>query len=840
MMGKISNLQEVIAKLKGFLPQYLAEHDIDTSKNFRCLNPKHEDKNPSMSLRANPENAFCFSCSCTLDIFQAAHWLEDKPVEGVGFIEQNVKYLADKYGVELSLEEMSEEELYRVRTYKAYSDASLLISNINFGSYKLLDKEIERRGWTKEHVAKMGIGTVNYKDFRESLKTMGYEASFLDEVDLGRPDIFSEDNMVFTIHDEWGRAVGFAARNLAYSDEKDADGKPKNGAKYKNQRTTGLRCNIYQKGKRLYNIHHAIKSTPPLYIFEGYPDVVTAMQAGLNNCAAIGGTAFTSQHLELLRSLNQRELIIALDSDKGGITKTADLLDKTFSECRDFKVWVVNLPTDMDPDDLIREKGVEEFIKLKRWSAFEWRLNRYPEDTNPEEICKTMISVIAGEESKISQDKMCGELCKFTGIDKKTIKSELERLLNAKDRRKLQEKESIIDKHFNEIKQNPDDAKALLYECAQEIEQVEEKYNENALSIDGFVEFVNQQRDKEEELDGSFAGFNLSESGFGSLAAVLNGNWREDVFMCLGGSANAGKSSALLQIAWEIASNRLSDPKHGIVPNNATVIYHTIDDSAEQLLPRLVVQAYGGLDLTINQVRNPNYYSKHEGKELVALNRKAGYEHLMQIISEGRLIMKDNNDGASFAFGENLIRYYKNKYPDRNIVYILDNLHKSPDYASMEPRMRFKTLSNHMKGVATKYHCCVMASVEYTKLPPGIIPNNNNIAETRALIYDTNFIGHMYNDLHEKGADAVCIHEYNGEKLPRVRIGVGKNKITEFKDRLFFDFFPAQGVFRAVPTIVAEDEMRKRKSELKSNGNSSRGYYSDNDNATENDSAVGG
>lgn len=788
-MHKLINLDEVIAKLKTFLPQYLAEHDIDTSKNFKCLNPKHDDPTPSMSCKQNPENAFCFGCLTTLDIFLAAHYLEDKPISGPEFIEQNVKYLAEKYGIDLKLEEMTEEELYRYRTYRAYKDAADLIANRSFGDYTTLDKEIAKRGWNPDTLK---VGTVIYKDFRNALKNMGYEPRFQDEIDLGRPDIFNENNMIFTICDEFGRPVGFAARILHYDGE--------HGPKYLNQKTTGVRCNIYQKSKRLYEIHTALRYTPPIYIFEGYTDVLTAQHAGFFNCCAIGGTGFTQHHIELLKQLNQTSVVLCLDGDNPGQMRTAELLDKFFSCQRDMQVEIVNLPDNLDPDDIIRERGLETFLGLKRWSAFEWRLNRYPDDADPETVCKVMIPLIVNEPSRVRQDKLCSILSRFTGIDKEVITAELGRLQSEKERKKYNEKERVLEQIWSEIHRSPQDTKTLLYECASRIEAIETKYDENSFSIDSTVSFVESQIALEDAMTGEFAGFTLSEVGLGGLGERLNGNWREDVFFCFGGSANAGKSSLMGQFAYEIASR----PE-----NNATVIYHTIDDSKEQILPRLVCQCYGSPDLTINQVRNPNYYKKYDpAGDAIAQRRLIGYQELVKLMKDGRIVLKDMSEGSSFAFGEGLIRYYQNLYPERKIVYILDNLHKSPDYSSMEPRMRFKTLSNHMKETAGRLHCCIMATVEYTKLEPGIIPHNNNIAETRAVIYDASFIGHLFNDLHENGPSAVCIHNHQGEVLPRLRLGIGKNKITEFKGRIFLDFFPASGLFRKVATEIAEHDMK--------------------------------
>jgi DNA primase catalytic core len=813
MYTKLANLDEVMENLRGFLPQYLEQHGIDAQKNFKCINPKHEDTGPSMSCKQNPKNAYCFGCNITADIFQAAHWLDGKPITGPGWIDENIKYLADKFGVQVQLAEMSEEELYRYRTYCAYRDAAGLIAHCGKDS-KLFVDEVKRRNWDRAALIKSRVGSIPYKDFREAMKNMGYEPRFQDEIDLGRLDIFDESNMIFTICDEWGRPVGFAARNLNYTDEKDENGQPKNGSKYTNQKTTGLRCNIYQKGRRLYEIHTATKYTPPLFLFEGYADVITAQQAGLFNCAGVGGTSLTSEHIDLLKGMNIYDIVLAFDSDAGGQDTTARILEKGLAGHKDLNVWVLKLPSGMDPDDFIREKGLDEFLKLKRWSAFEWRLSRFKDDDDPELVCKTMIPLIVNESSRITQDKQCAQLSRFTGVDKKVIHSELERLMNEKEHHRTREKSAVLERGWNEIQRNPDDAKALLEECLAQIQQVDEKYDDHSMSEEGCIQFVQGIKEYEEAQTGEFAGFHLSPLGLGGLGDVLNGNWREDSFLCFGGSANSGKTSMLCQMAFEIAT----DPR-----NNACVIYHTIDDSAAQLLPRFVVHGYGLPDLTLNEIRNPNYYVKYKDNPLVVERRERGYREVLRLVKDGRIILKDSNDGASFAYGESLIKYYKKKYPERNVIYILDNLHKTPDYPNLETRVRFKTLSNHMKGVAVKYHIAVIATVEYVKLPPGIIPNNNNIAETRAIIYDASFIGHLYNDLHEMSRSAICVHRTkDGDLLPRIRLGIGKNKITDFKDRVFLDFYPASGMFRCVATSIAEDEMVERRKLLKSGGDSDR------------------
>jgi hypothetical protein len=79
-----------------FLVPYLESKGIDTSINFTCLNSKHDDKSPSCGLLPDKTRTYCYSCGARYDIFDIAHILEDKPLNGFGFIVDTVKYLADK------------------------------------------------------------------------------------------------------------------------------------------------------------------------------------------------------------------------------------------------------------------------------------------------------------------------------------------------------------------------------------------------------------------------------------------------------------------------------------------------------------------------------------------------------------------------------------------------------------------------------------------------------------------------------------------------------------------------------------------------------------------------
>jgi len=209
------------------------------------------------------------------------------------------------------------------------------------------------------------------------------------------------------------------------------------------------------------------------------------------------------------------------------------------------------------------------------------------------------------------------------------------------------------------------------------------------------------------------------------------------------------------------------------------------------------------------------------GVTSVVERRNTGYQAIRNLIKNGRLILKDANDGVSLAYADSLIRYYKEKYPDRNVVYILDNLHKLQDFTSNteSERVKFKNISETIKNMATRHHIPILCTVEYTKLPAGTKPTNNNISETVQLIYDANFIAHLYNEAHERGEEfaeslgmthnATIGHKI--KRLPVIELIIGKNKITDFKNRLFFNFYPASSDFVARNTDQFEQELEDKK-----------------------------
>jgi DNA primase len=477
---RVKNFDTCVAQVQLHLNDYLQERGINTAGMFKCINPEHKDHSPSCSTGGGDGTLFqCFGCGSAGDIFKAAHFLEDKPLAGAEWIIENLTYLANKYNIPIETTPLTDDEIYELSTYRAYKFASDYITSHQ--ETEAFKKVITERNWTKELCAEYSCGTTpSFKEFREHLKDLGFGATFLDEIDLGRRELFDSNNFIFTIKDEVGRPIGFASRNLDYTPDK------LNGQKYVNQRTTGPRCNIYRKGSRLFGMNRLIKTqknkSEMVYIFEGYSDVLTAVQNGLNNCVAIGGTAFTVEQLQLLKEHNFYSLCMALDGDQAGQERMMALLDTTLGGQKDIRINLVMIPAGQDPDEFIRANGIEEFKKLRKWSAFEWRLSKFSEDADPETLCKSMVPLIVNESSSVNQEKMERILAEHTGVTQRAIHADVETLQNAKEAEKKRERQKILDKLSSIINRRPDEGEGAIQEAQEALFDLAHQHNEDSFS----------------------------------------------------------------------------------------------------------------------------------------------------------------------------------------------------------------------------------------------------------------------------------------------------------------------------------------------------------------------
>ena len=775
MENKGNYLDQLKQKLMPFLRDYLVEHNVEivSSGQFRCINPDHEDARPSMGfVNGTKDQVFnCFSCGSKGTIIDAAHFIEGKPTSGKEFIYETLFYLADKYAIPYNESfEITEEELYERQVFKAYKEAADIISENQPIEY------LKKRNWPVSLCRDHQIGWIeDYREFMKKMVNRGFNRQFLEDVDFSS-QLFNPSMLIFSVKDEKGRVVGFAGRDMEYEN--------KSGSfKFRN---TSSKCPIYSKSKILFGLHIGKKHTPPLYIFEGYPDWVTAQKYGLENSCAIGGTALTYEHINLLKELGIKEIVLCLDGDKSGQDKTEKLLDEHFSGEESFRIHIVKLPDDKDqcdPDDFLDKNKLEDFQKLPRMDAFEWRLSRFSYDFDKENVCDLMIPLILNEPNNIKRETMCKTLSEFAGVRLKAIQRQLDTILNYEEAHIKEKENATVRQVMNEIKEKDGDPVVIFEVAAESLKRLRSATSDDLHSEGELISYLYEVKDKFETREPGLLGF---ETGWEMFDDAFSGIPKEDVMITFAGDANTGKTGLMFNLAYRLAKNN----------DDVLVLFMSIDDSRQQALPRLVAIAAG---LEIRQVTHPSeHLSTDEDKKKL----EAGWKEIMSFIDDKKFSIKDVSQGTTLNFAESWIRWNQDKYPDRRVIFFLDNFHKLSDEYHKDERVRFKHASARIHQMKNKLHIsaiCTMETRKFIGTSNSKRPQLADIAESKQMEFDNNMIGMIYNDMHARrqGADVVWMEEKGGQlvKKPIVEVDIQKNKITDFKGTLFYKFSPEHSVF---------------------------------------------
>lgn len=771
---KIQNLESLIQKIRPYLKRYLEERNIQVDGNgfFKCINPAHDDEHPSCSLggNVNEEIFHCFTCSSKGDIFTAAHFLDGKPLSGEGFIEDNVTYLANKYGIEYDTIELTPEELYLRRVYQAYEDAADIVSE-----YQPLEY-ITKRKWPATLCRELQIGSVrSYDDFIKKMSHRGYEKQFMNEIDLNKV-IFSDGMLIFSVRDERGRVVGFSARNMSHSKESKK-------AKFIN---TSAKCPIYNKSAILYGLDLARKERLPLYIFEGYPDFVTAYKYNMKNVCAIGGTALTREHINLLKKLGINDCILALDGDPAGQARVEAILEDYFGGDETIRIRILKLSPDKeecDPDDYITLHGVEKFREFEIMTPFQWRLDRFPYDANNDSIADKMLPFIVMDPNEIHRETMAKELAERTSIRLKTVLKQLDKLINVEEARIDVQTQMKVRQVVEDLRQGKEDPVYLLESTADEIRQIHAITDEDVHSNEELITFCSEIKNVFDTRKPGLQGWN---TGFAEFDTAISGIPKEDVMVTFAGDSNTGKTGFMFQLALNLAKNN----------DNIMVLFMSIDDSRQQAIARLVALESG---LRINQVAHPVQNIVSEADKLKLDN---GWDSMHSLIESNRFSIKDNSHGNTLDFAEGWIRWAKECYPDKEIAFFLDNFHKLGDEWNKDERIRFKHASARMHAMKNKLHFTAICTMEIRKLTMGQKnqrPMLQDISESKQMEYDNNLIGMVYSDMHARreNADVFWTESIDGDviKKPVFEVDIQKNKISEFKDVLYYKFSPEYSKF---------------------------------------------
>ncbi len=314
-------------------------------RRYRGLCPFHLEKNPSFYVDPERQIFHCFGCG---EGGTALSFLIK--YEKITFPEA-VKILAERTGIKLEEERESKE---RGGIYEALEFAAELFTSYLYYYPKPL-QYLKARGITPETQKRfrLGYSPGNRLLFKEA-KKKGFSKEILIKAGLcierdGVEEDFFFQRLMFPIFSPGGKIIGFGGRTLEEGVE----------PKYLNSPESA----VFKKGENLYGFYQAkreLRENKPILV-EGYFDLLSLASAGINNCLAPLGTAFTVAQALLIKRYNQ-DLYITFDGDLQGREATKKAIPIALKA--GLNPLIITLPDGDDPDKFIREKGKMSFLNL--------------------------------------------------------------------------------------------------------------------------------------------------------------------------------------------------------------------------------------------------------------------------------------------------------------------------------------------------------------------------------------------------------------------------------------------------------------------------------------------
>ncbi len=394
----------------------------------RC--PFHEERTPSFSVSQEKGVYHCFGCGKSGNVFTFL-----METENLSFFEA-AKLLAEKANILLEFEnepydpdKNKTEQLYEINRQAGKYFHELLKSRE--GEYAR--EYLSQRGIKDDMITKFGLGySLREKDALYNHFSGDFKESELTESGLvliiganEKRDRF-RGRLMFPIFNESGKVIAFGGRRIWHEGSTDE-------AKYINSPET----RIYNKSKTLYGLNFAkgaIKSAGFAILVEGYMDLISLYQNGIENVIASSGTSLTQLHTKIL-SRYTKEAVVVFDSDLAGQNASRRAIELILEN--DMSVSVIPLPKGEDPDTFIRKSGKEGFQNLlnRRQSIIEFIGESFKQNgklESPEgktEFVREIIGLIAKMRDEIKRDFYIKDISQKYSVYESVVRRELDKHL---------------------------------------------------------------------------------------------------------------------------------------------------------------------------------------------------------------------------------------------------------------------------------------------------------------------------------------------------------------------------------------------------------------------------
>lgn len=420
--------------------------------NYWGLCPFHDDRSPSFSVSPSKGVCKCFSCGKG---GSAIHFIMEH--EQLSYYEA-LKYLAKKYNIEVHEKELTDEERHK----RSERENMFVINTFaqEFFSKSLLETDegrsvglayFKERGFNEDIIRKFGLGYSPEK--RDALaveaQKRGYKIDYLLKTGLCREtqegriyDLFS-GRVMFPVYSVSGKVVAFGGRIL------------KSGVKI-SKYFNSPESDIYHKSDELYGIYQAkraIEKERRCYLVEGYTDVLSMHQSGIENVVASSGTALTHGQIRLIHRFTDN-ITVLYDGDAPGIKASLRGIDLLLQEGLNIKV--VLLPDGEDPDSFSKSQSAESFtryIKGHETDFIRFKTQLLLEDAGEDpikraDIISNIVESISLIPDAIVRSVYVQECSRLLQIDEQVLLSELNK------RRQKRAEQQFSRERYNQERQS--------------------------------------------------------------------------------------------------------------------------------------------------------------------------------------------------------------------------------------------------------------------------------------------------------------------------------------------------------------------------------------------------
>ena len=433
-----------------------------SGSSYKALSPFTNEKTPSFFVSPSKQIFKCFSTGKGGDAIEFL-----KEVESMTYIEA-IKYLGEKYGVEIN---------ESTSGYEQNNDKESLLILLNKSKDFFLEnlKTDEGKNIALTYFNHRKISTEMIKKFElgysldkwDSLYKFLIKNQFSDDNIIKAGLILENNNkkydrfrnrVIFPIHNLSGKTIAFGARILA---------EDKKQPKYINSPETSL----YIKSNTLYGLYQSkneIRKLDNCFLVEGYTDVISLFQIGIENVVASSGTSLTTNQIKLI-SRYTKNITILFDGDKAGVAASLRGMDLILEN--DMNVEIVSFPEGDDPDSYSKKVGkdkFEKFIDDKKTNLITFKVNLLQENKdNPvkkSEMIYDIVRSISKIPNSIKRSLFLKEASNSLEINEQALISEMNKLLLGQGNKTIKSNQIIVNNEKESPKEDSINSAIDFYE----------------------------------------------------------------------------------------------------------------------------------------------------------------------------------------------------------------------------------------------------------------------------------------------------------------------------------------------------------------------------------------